>query len=71
MRLTPLNGGIQLEIEDDGQGFEPEAVSLKKGLGLIGMQERIRLVNGTWSVISHPGDGVKVSVWVPLPKGGI
>jgi len=64
--LALLNQGIQLVVEDDGVGFEPEAASLKKGLGLIGMKERVRLVNGTWSIVAHPGDGVTVTAWVPL-----
>ena len=62
------NGEIVLTIEDDGRGFVREAVRGKGGLGLISMEERVRLVGGTLSITSRPPGGARVEVRVPLPQ---
>jgi PAS domain S-box-containing protein len=64
-----LSGGldeIAMEIADVGNGFDPEKVGGKGGLGLISMEERVRLVKGTFSIRSQPGTGTQVTVRVPL-----
>jgi signal transduction histidine kinase len=69
VRVT-LNRGrdeIAMEIADAGDGFELENIKGKGGLGLISMEERIRLVNGAFSIRSEPGKGTLVKVRVPLP----
>lgn len=64
---------IDLEIEDDGRGFDAEKVfeSFKKGrlkgLGILGMEERIALLDGKLSVRSEPGMGTRIEVFVPIP----
>ncbi len=61
---------ISLEIEDDGIGFAPGSISSTKpgsrGLGLLGMKERVLLLDGELEVQSQPGSGTTVSVSVPL-----
>jgi two-component system NarL family sensor kinase len=59
---------IVLTIEDDGRGFVRAAVRGKGGLGLISMEERVRLVGGTLSVASRPPGGARVEARVPLPE---
>lgn len=61
---------IALIIEDDGKGFELEQAKRKGGLGLVGMKERARLVNGTFSLETQPGHGTRVEVRIPLKGGG-
>ncbi len=61
--------GVVLTIIDDGVGFEPEAVKGRGGLGLIGMEERARLVKGRLTIVSRPGKGVRVELRVPLNYG--
>jgi signal transduction histidine kinase len=67
VRLLGVDGGLRLSILDNGKGFE-----VKKGrpgvhgLGLIGMEERVRVVEGTYEVKSAPGQGTKITVWVPI-----
>ena len=51
---------IQLQVSDDGMGFDPEAVD-GRGLGLIHMRERLNLVGGQLLVSSKPGEGTTVS----------
>jgi signal transduction histidine kinase len=58
--------GIQLMVRDAGLGFDPEAVVNNRGLGLVSMQERTSLVNGTFSIESGPKRGTTIRVRVPL-----
>lgn len=56
-------------VEDDGCGFEPDAVAtapLKERLGLAGMAERAALVGGRLTLESQPGQGTTIFVTVPL-----
>ena len=43
-------------IEDDGRGFDP-AASRGVGLGLLGMRERVELLDGTFQIDAAPGPG--------------
>ncbi|WP_374711572.1 HAMP domain-containing sensor histidine kinase [Symbiobacterium terraclitae] len=52
-------------VEDDGCGFDPEAVG-PRSLGLVGMRERVALLDGTLEVESAPGSGTTVFARVPL-----
>jgi signal transduction histidine kinase len=61
--LTRRDGSVSAVIEDDGQGFA-EAGS-GDGLGLLGMGERVALVDGRLSVESSPGAGTTLSIEVP------
>ena len=67
-----LNGGskgLRLSIQDNGKGFKVEETrSGKSGLGLLGMQERVRVVQGTYEVKSEPGQGTEITLWVPCLK---
>jgi signal transduction histidine kinase len=61
--LGQNDGCLRLTIHDDGQGFRPER---ERGLGLLGMQERVRRLHGTFDVDSQPGHGTTVNVALPL-----
>ncbi|MGA2713603.1 MAG: chemotaxis protein CheB [Bryobacteraceae bacterium] len=67
--LTLQKGTLGLKIADDGAGFDPTVVKGRGGLGLIGMEERARLVNGKLSIVSRPGRGTRIALEVPLPSG--
>src|SRR5262249_57496935 len=54
---------VILSVEDDGRGFEAGRV---RGLGLVGMEERVRHLGGQFQVRSQPGAGTKVDVELPL-----
>ena len=65
--LAFKRGEIHLTIEDFGNGFDLQAQKRKKrGLGLISMEERVRLVGGTLTIDSKPGRGTRVLARVPL-----
>jgi len=69
---------IGIEIEDDGDGFDPATVPTpgrpseggagngRRGLGLMGMHERVELLGGTIVIDAAPGKGVRIAVTVPL-----
>jgi len=61
---------VRVEISDDGKGFtvpeSVEAYAQKGHLGLIGMQERARLMNGTLDISSSPGKGTTITASLPL-----
>ncbi len=54
---------LHLTIKDDGLGFTPDR---EKGVGLLGMEERVKRLAGTFSVQSAPGSGTTVDVILPL-----
>jgi signal transduction histidine kinase len=62
--------GIQVEIEDDGVGFDPAGVvsdpGSLRGVGLLGMRERLEIVGGTLQIDSEPGSGTHVVMSVPV-----
>ncbi|QJE95107.1 PAS domain-containing protein [Luteolibacter luteus] len=59
------NGDIEVQVKDDGKGFDPEIPT--KRLGLLGMKERISLVEGCLTIDSAPGSGTVVSAKVSRP----
>ena len=64
-----LSGGpdeIQLEVADDGVGFDPQTVTMDRSLGLAEMRERLNLVSGECTIESRPGAGTRVWVRVPM-----
>jgi signal transduction histidine kinase len=62
--LTRRDGSVSAVIEDDGRGFA-EGQGSGNGLGLLGMRERVALVDGRLTVESSPGAGTTLSIEVP------
>ena len=61
---------FRIDIEDDGQGFDPGAVARREGRrswGLMGIRERAEILGGTARVESSPGQGTHVEVRIPVP----
>jgi signal transduction histidine kinase len=63
--LTRGDGRIKAVIEDDGTGFAPETIG-ERGIGLVGMRERIELLDGSLTVESSERSGTTVAVEVPV-----
>ncbi|MEP6716077.1 MAG: ATP-binding protein [Terriglobia bacterium] len=62
--LRAHSGNLVLSVQDDGIGFSIDTV---RGMGLLGMQERIANLLGTFNVESEPGRGTLIMVRLPLP----
>jgi signal transduction histidine kinase len=72
VKIHKVRNGIELEIKDNGKSFrvdDPTSANRKKRLGLLGIQERVRLANGEFQVQSTPGKGTKLKVWIPFKLG--
>jgi signal transduction histidine kinase len=66
LAAAPVDGGIKVEIVDDGAGFVvAEAVHMPGHLGLLAMKERAQLAGGWFRLESEPGAGARVEFWVP------
>jgi signal transduction histidine kinase len=57
------DGGLRLEVADDGAGFDPAAP--RTGFGLDGMRERVALAGGTLVMATAPGAGARVVIELP------
>jgi signal transduction histidine kinase len=60
-------GRLDLEVVDDGRGFSPGTIAGRGGMGLNSMQERARLMGGSLTVTSAPGEGTRVRVSLADP----
>lgn len=65
VRLGVQDDGIELSVADDGCGFDVSDASGSRGLGLISIDERVRMVRGKVSINSRLGIGTTIRVWVP------
>jgi len=68
VELHGTKAGISLTVTDSGVGFNWHDAMDRRGLGLISMRERLRLVNGELSIQSEPGRGTTVTARVPLTQ---
>lgn len=64
---------VHLYITDDGKGFDVKRyfsspLVIRKGIGILGMKERIELAGGTFYIDSTPGKGTRISIRIPLVK---
>lgn len=59
---------IDVSITDDGCGFDPGEVMIKKTFGLLGMRERALTLGGDLMILSRPGRGTTIAVKVPLTR---
>jgi signal transduction histidine kinase len=63
--VTRKSTTVHVVIEDDGSGFDPGAVSTG-GLGLLGMRERVELLDGTFEIDTSPRAGTTLIVELPV-----
>jgi signal transduction histidine kinase len=69
IRIGRKNGIFCCSIEDDGVGFDVQAAQShgkRRGLGLIGMQERLNAIGGTLSIDSARGKGTRLLIQLPM-----
>ena len=60
------NEMLRMTVEDSGVGFEPEEQKDTARLGILGMRERVELLNGQFDLQSTPGGGTRIRVVIPL-----
>ena len=65
MRVAPSDGGVIIEVSDDGIGFDPGGADIRsRHLGLTSMEQRARELSGRLEIHSAPGSGTTVRLEV-------
>ena len=64
--LRAVNGTVAVTIADDGRGFDPGSLGTDRGMGIVSMRERLRMVHGSISIQSRPDAGTEVKAEVPM-----
>ncbi len=63
IEVRQKSNALLLSIRDDGEGFDPKR---DKGMGLLGMQERVSYLDGVFELTSHPKEGALLNISLPL-----
>jgi two-component system, NarL family, sensor histidine kinase UhpB len=70
MVLAKKETAFEGQFSDDGQGFDPDQITddagTGRGLGLLGMQERVAQCGGHLEIHSTPGSGTSLFIYIPL-----
>ncbi len=69
VRAWQEDSALCCSVRDDGRGFDVAAAQAgrsPRGLGLIGMRERLHALGGTMKIVSSPGEGTEISLRVPV-----
>jgi signal transduction histidine kinase len=64
--LRDTSRGLELDVADDGVGFDPDTAIRGTTVGLVAMCERLRIAGGVCTVTSRPGHGTRIVARVPL-----
>lgn len=63
VEVSGTGDAIRVTIADDGSGFDPQR---SRGMGLVGMDERVKRLGGTLTIDSRPGAGATIRVEIPV-----
>jgi signal transduction histidine kinase len=66
IHLQHLDGGLEIRVIDDGDGFLRDQLPNKASLGHASMEQRVAVLGGRLKIESQPYQGTSVSAWVPL-----
>jgi signal transduction histidine kinase len=74
IRLACQDGQIRAEVQDHGQGIPAMAPGgdspVPRGVGIAGMRERVKQLNGALEIVSGPGEGTTIRAILPLAQSG-
>jgi signal transduction histidine kinase len=68
VRLAYKPEVVELQVSDDGRGFDSSAPALRGHFGILGMQERANKLNATLTIESTAGFGTTIRVLAPAPS---
>jgi|GEM_PF-1080873 len=66
IRMHRMDGHVNIEIEDDGKGFDPLDERVISGLGMKTLAERVSLLKGRMEFTARPGEGTRIFVSIPV-----
>jgi signal transduction histidine kinase len=64
--LTGSGAALELRVADQGRGFDRKHSEAPRGLGLAAMEERVRLLRGSFDLKTRPGAGTELMAQIPL-----
>ena len=64
LRMT--GGRLEISVRDEGRGFSLSDLGQNGGIGIRSMEQRARLLGGTFEIHSEPGKGTTLEAWVPV-----
>ena len=64
LRMT--GGRLEISVRDEGRGFSLSDLGQNGGIGIRSMEQRARLLGGTFEIHSEPGKGTTLEAWVPF-----
>ena len=65
--LSRVDGQVYLRVHDNGCGFDPASPRKPTSFGLVGLRERVNLVEGRIKIDTGAGKGTTIEVWIPVP----
>lgn len=68
LQVRQSESSVQIELCDDGQGFDPVGAPVTTGIGLKNMRERVELLSGQFELHSAPGQGTRIHANLPLTR---
>jgi PAS domain S-box-containing protein len=68
IQLAQSKREICIKVTDNGEGFDIEKLAKAKGIGLQSIRDRVRLLNGTMKIKSHPDKGTAVTIKLPFSR---
>jgi signal transduction histidine kinase len=68
VKINQQGKQLQLIIKDNGKGTDLTVGDKNKGLGLIGMRERVETIDGSFEIVSSPGNGFEICINVPFKR---
>jgi two-component system sensor histidine kinase UhpB len=63
--IARLNDQVIMRISDDGLGFEAHGATDLRGIGLLSIRERVRMLGGSFDIKSSPNEGTVATVTIP------
>jgi signal transduction histidine kinase len=68
VELALDDDGVSLIVSDDGIGLGETATQTRLSHGILGMQQRVRALDGEFSISGRPGAGTTIEVRIPMPR---
>lgn len=69
VQIDQIDHGLRIRVSDNGRGFEPtDVASAPDRVGLRQMRERLAALRGQITILSRPGAGTELRVWLPLGR---
>ncbi len=66
--LKKTAAGLNIEVKDNGIGINENDMKASRSLGILGMRERVSILNGTMKIEGAPGKGTKIKISIPLSE---